>query len=311
MILELAPMEGLTTYIFRRAYAHYYHAIDRYYTPFLSLHQEKEWGKKELMELAEENNPGQPLIPQVLTNSAAAFQKAEESFLDMGFTEVNINLGCPSRTVTAKKKGSGMLREPEELNRFLEEIFTRTKIDISIKTRLGVHDASEWEALLAVYNQYPITELIIHARVSDDFYGNTTNVEAFRYAMENSKNPLCYNGDIFSKEDYRVLMEQCGCEVPVMLGRGILYRPVLGGEIKEDEKTDYVRLKAFHDEIYEGYRKIQSGDRNLLFRMKELWTYLAESTKDPKGYRKKIHKTNRCSELDSVLSQIWSELLIG
>ena len=73
MRLEMAPLEGLTTYIFRNAYAKYFGQIDKYYTPFLSLHKEKEFNHKERQEVLPENNEGLFVVPQVLTNSPVPF----------------------------------------------------------------------------------------------------------------------------------------------------------------------------------------------------------------------------------------------
>lgn len=328
MILELAPMEGLTTYVYRNAYARHFGSIDRYYTPFLSLHKEKEFNHKERQEILPENNRGLCVIPQVLTNSSEDFLKAADKLSALGYEEVNINFGCPSGTVTAKAKGAGMLADPQRLDRFLAGIFDRTSLKISVKTRLGVEQPEEWDALLKIYNQYPICQLIIHARVRSDFYANTPNWDAFGKAVEQSVNPICYNGDVFTTADYENLKAAFPDVENVMLGRGLLACPELAEQIKQTSdantnktgnnnvsameqsitRTDFARLQAFHDEVYAGYRAIQFGDRNVLFKMKELWHYMVHSFPEAEKHGKKLRKVNSCAEYESYVKNMFTSV---
>lgn len=307
MKIQMAPMEGITTYIYRNAHAAHFGKMDKYYTPFLSLHKEKEFNHKELQEILPKHNEGLCVIPQVLTNSAEDFLVAAEKLKDLGYDEININLGCPSGTVTAKNKGAGMLQDTEHLDKFLSEVFEKSPVDVSIKTRIGMESADEWESLLEIYNKYPIKELIIHARVREDYYKNTPNLEAYVYAVENSKNPICYNGDIFSVEDYQRLKETLPDGGNIMLGRGLIARPFLTEEIYQgtkqniQEKETRMKLQAFHDEVYEGYRQVMSGDMNVLFKMKELWAYMIGMWPDAKKEHKLICKTKKCAEYEQIV----------
>ena len=317
MKLQMAPMEGITTYIYRNAHARYFGKMDKYYTPFLSLHKEKEFNHKEKQEILPEHNEGLCVVPQVLTNSAEDFLCAAKKLKDLGYNEININMGCPSGTVTTKAKGAGMLADPARLDKFLAEVFEKTPVDISIKTRLGMECAEEWEELLYVYNKYPIKELIIHARVRADFYQNTPNWEAYSYATKNSKNPICYNGDIFSLSDYVKLKENFQSVESVMIGRGLLANPFLAEEIygiNYDVVTDkpaamskekYSKLQDFHNELYDEYRKILSGDQNVLFKMKELWTYMIKLWPDAQKQQKAIRKSKKCSEYERIVRDLF------
>ena len=317
MKLQMAPMEGITTYIYRNAHARHFGKMDKYYTPFLSLHKEKEFNHKERQEILPEHNEGLCVVPQVLTNSSEDFLCAAKKLKDLGYDEININIGCPSGTVTTKAKGAGMLEDPTRLDRFLAETFEKTPVDISIKTRLGMESAEEWENLLQIYNKYPIKELIIHARVRNDFYKNTPNWAAYAYAVENSTNPICYNGDIFSLEDYCKLKERFPDTENVMMGRGLLANPFLPKEIydKKDDATDYtivgmnkeqcLQLQAFHDELYDEYKKIMSGDQNVLFKMKEIWTYMIKLWPDAEKQQKAIRKAKKCSEYENTVRELF------
>lgn len=310
MKLEMAPLEGLTTYIFRNAYAKHFGCINKYYTPFLSLHKEKEFSHKEKQEVLQENNKGLWVVPQVLTNSAEDFLKAANTLKEMGYEEVNINLGCPSGTVVPKGKGAGMLAEPGCLERFLEECFEKTPVKISVKTRLGMEEEEEWEKLLVIYNKFPLEELIVHARVRGDYYKKPVRWDAFAKTLEQSKCPVCYNGDIFTVGDYEHLTEYFPKLEAVMLGRGLLRNPRLAQEICEKNMQKdgeyYAKLHAFHDELYAGYQKILSGDRNVLFKMKEFWSYLICSFPDMEKQLKKLHKLKTCGEYES-----WVRILLS
>lgn len=307
MKIQMAPMEGITTYIYRNAHAAHFGKMDKYYTPFLSLHKEKEFNHKELQEILPKHNDGLNVISQVLTNSAEDFLVAAEKLKDMGYDEININLGCPSGTVTAKNKGAGMLQDTVRLDNFLSEVFEKSPVDVSIKTRIGMESADEWESLLEIYNKYPIKELIIHARVREDYYKNTPNLEAYVYAVENSKNPICYNGDIFSVEDYQRLKEILPDDGNIMLGRGLIARPFLTEELYRgtkqniQEKETRMKLQAFHDEVYEGYKQVMSGDMNVLFKMKELWAYMIGMWPDAKKEHKLICKAKKCMEYEQIV----------
>ena len=319
MKLQMAPMEGITTYIYRNAHAAYFGQMDKYYTPFLSLHKEKEYSHKEKQEILPENNSGLRVIPQVLTNSSEDFLKAVPKLKALGYDEINMNIGCPSGTVTSKGKGAGMLQNPEELQRFLEEIFAKSQIDISIKTRIGMESVNEWAGLLEIYNQYPIKELIVHARVRSDFYKEKTRKEAYVYAMENSKNPLCYNGDIFTVQNYCELKNIAADVENVMLGRGLIANPFLAEDLYKSEQEGYegtefaltkdrcVKLQGFHDEIYEEYRKILSGDQPVLFKMKELWAYMFGMFPDDKKLNKTLYKAKKCAEYEAVVKELFSK----
>jgi len=310
MILEMAPLEGITTYVYRNAHAKYFGKLDKYYTPFLSLHKEKEFNHKEWQEILPEHNEGLGVIPQVLTNSAEDFLRAAEKLKTLGYEEININMGCPSGTVTAKAKGAGMLDDPMRLDRFLSEIFEKAEIEISVKTRLGMEKPEEWEDLLRIYNKYPLKELIIHARVRADFYQNMPNWDAFAQAVEKSRNPICYNGDIFTMEDYNKLVERFPSLDRVMLGRGILRNPFLPEEIGRSfqSEEDPGRLQAFHDTLYIEYQKLLSGDRNILFKMKELWSYMVWLWPEVERHQKAIRKAKSCSEYEIYVKKMFKEL---
>ena len=307
MQIYLAPMEGITTFIYRNAFAHHYGKIDKYFTPFIS---NKNLNYKEINEISPEHNKNLVVVPQILTNQSEVFLTIAKQLADYGYREVNLNLGCPSGTVIAKKRGAGFLALPDALDAFLEEIFKKCSLEISIKTRIGMESVDEWAKLLTVYSKYPLKELIIHPRLQKEFYEGTPHVEAFRMAQEMlSIFPLCYNGDIVSKTSYDAVTGKLLPIERIMLGRGVIANPTLPTTIKTQSPetlpstVDLKRFRAFHDEILGEYRELMSGDQPVLFHMKELWSYMRKYLELTDKQLKQIRKSKRIDEYQSIIKQ--------
>ena len=314
-----APMEGITGYVFRNAHHRHFHGIKSYYTPFISPNQTRKFTPRELNDVRPEHNEGVPVIPQILTNKADDFLWAAGRLKELGYTEVNLNLGCPSGTVVAKKRGSGFLEYPMELDEFLYQVcdgLAQMGMELSVKTRVGKEKPEEFEELLSIYNRYPLKNLIVHPRVQADYYKNHPHMEAFDLAVKESRNPVFYNGDLFRGAEIR----QFGKKYPeisaVMLGRGLLTNPALaedadlciaGHEADAASQLTADRIRAFHEDVLEGYRKAIQGDKNVLFKMKELWTYLGEAFEDSTKPMKKIRKAQRMEEYRAAVEGLLVE----
>ena len=242
-----APMEGLTDGIYRRLHQKYFPGIDRYFIPFISPTIHRSLTTKETRELPPASSWQTPTVPQVLTKVADDFLWIARVCTDLGYEELNLNLGCPSGTVTAKGKGSGMLRDLQALDSFLHEICAGSHLPVSIKTRLGFTSADEFPAILEILNRYPIEELTVHPRVRAAFYNGPVDLAQFRYALQNSRAPLCYNGNLCSTEDIIAFQKDFPQVGAVMLGRGLIGNPGLltpGG-------TTAPVLEAFLEELLE------------------------------------------------------------
>lgn len=307
MNFYFAPMEGLTGYVYRNAHHAFFNNINKYFSPFITANQGESLKARELNELLPENNKGIVLIPQLLTNNAKDFVHTSNKIQRLGYKELNLNLGCPSGTVVSKNRGSGFLSKREDLDLFLDEIFYQTAIKISVKTRIGKDEPEEFYKLIEIFNKYPIEELIIHPRIQKDFYKNKPNLEMFKEALRLSKNPVCYNGDIFTSKDHQAFLADFPTVDTLMLGRGLLINPGLISCITNKTKLEKELLKDFHDKIYEGYKELLSGDRNILFRMKELWSYMILQFSDHTKYAKKIKKAERLSDYDDIVSRLFKE----
>ncbi len=303
--IYLAPMEGVTTHIYRRIFNKYYKGVDKYFTPFLSPNQTKSFQMKELEEIDAEKNAGMVTVPQLLCSNAEHFIWACREVAERGYKEVNFNLGCPSNTVVTKKKGSGFLYYPDELEAFFDAVFKGIKdmdIEVSVKTRLGKHDPKEFERILEIYNRYPIKELTLHPRIQKDFYKGEIRREWLDYAYANSKNPLCINGDIYLRSDIEDNEKRYPDAAAFMLGRGLIARPYLftDGDALKDKAT----FKAFNNELLEAYCERMSGDFSILCKLKELWYYMLPALNVSADTEKRLKKTTKVIEYRSLLNEI-------
>lgn len=299
-----APMEGLTDSVFRRLHHTYFPGVDRYYMPFISPTQHRTLTNREARELPMADSVPFTAVPQVLTKVAEDFVWAAEQCAARGYGEVNLNLGCPSGTVVAKGKGSGMLADPENLDRFLDAVFSASPIPVSVKSRLGMVDPQEFPRLLEIYNQYPILELTLHPRVRKAFYSGSVDMEMFTYCYENSKNPLCYNGDICGLEDIERIREQYPKVESVMIGRGLIGDPGMlttGG-------TDVEALEKMFDAMLEEYLVLFGGSRNAMFRLKEHWGMLIHRFQDSEKLGKRLRKTTDLEEYKAITREIFHTL---
>lgn len=302
-----APMEGVTGFIYRNAYHKIFNQADKYFTPFISPNQSRKLTTKELNDILPEHNQGAATVPQILTNKAEHFIWAAGKFKELGYNEVNFNLGCPSRTVVSKDRGSGFLAKKEELGLFLDAIFLELDMKISIKTRIGKDDPEEFMRLMEIYNRYPLEELIIHPRIQTDYYKNKPNLQAFKEGLTVSKNPVCYNGDIFTEESYQKFVLDFPEVGSIMLGRGLLANPGLVGVIKSGSPIVKEKISDFHNAVYEGYQEYLSGERNVLFKMKELWYYMGCIFTDATRYLKKIKKAQHLKDYEAAVSALFKE----
>lgn len=295
--LYAAPLEGITGFVWRNAHRTVFGGVDKYYTPFISPNSNLCFQTKELRDISQGEKD---LVPQLITKNGEHFIWAARELHAMGYDEVNFNLGCPSGTVVAKHKGSGLLRHPDVLDALLDEIFSALPdMKISIKTRIGMTDKYEWPAILAVYNRYPIYELTVHPRLQAQHYNGTADREVFLETLKASSLSLVYNGDVYAPNDDAF---QYGCGV--MVGRGLtqdsaLFRRVRGGKAASRDE-----LTQFHDMVLEGYSKYISGDVSLMHRMWEFWHFFVCAFYDTDDAIKRMRKAKNIVAYRSAADEI-------
>ena len=305
----VAPMEGLTDRVWRQAHQKWFGwagAPAKYYAPFLSPPENRVLIKKKMAELAPEANPGAPVVPQLLAKDGALAAWMVGELRKLGYTEVNLNFGCPSGTVTAKGKGSGMLRDLDKLDAFLAALFAEVEGPITVKTRLGVEKPEEFAAVLDVYSRYPIAELTIHPRVMRQQYRGEADREAFAKALPECKMPVCYNGDLVTVEQIRALEADFPAVQSIMVGRGIiadpaLFRQALGGPAATKEE-----LRGYLDDLYHGYTALFGSAGCAISRMKGHWFYLIHRFEGSEKLEKQLRKLREPWEYETVVNQIFT-----
>ncbi len=321
-IFYLAPMEGVTTCIFRNALEKYFPGTDCYFTSFIAPNQKGDLSKRDLKDVDPKNNHVKRLVPQILTNRPDSFNGAVKKLHSLGYEEVNLNLGCPSGTVTARGRGAGFLAHPKELDQFLEQIFSQNTVKISIKTRIGMEKPEEIYELIRIFNQYPISELIIHPRTRQEFYRGEPHIDVFEDVLGLCAMPVCYNGNLLTRQRFDDFRDRFSGDTPVsrvMIGRGAIVNPGLIREVKDSENNEEVRhlkkeeLRSFHDEVFTLYRENCGGDANAISRMKELWVYLLHAFEDAQKPGKKIRKSKSAEEYLFAVDQVFRlcELKVG
>lgn len=299
-----APMEGLTDRVYRRLHHQFFPGVDRYYTPFFSPTVHRALTNREEKELPPAETWGVETVPQLLTKSAEDFLWMASVCKDRGYGEVNLNLGCPSGTVTAKGKGAGMLRDLEELDRFLEDIYSHAPLPISIKTRLGFTQPEEFCEILEIFNRYPVKELTIHPRVRSAFYNGAVDLGMFRYATEHAKVPLCFNGNLCNKADAEAFSQAFPGVSAVMIGRGLIGDPGM----LTPSGTDRQVLAEFLDALLAEYTAEFGGARNAMFRLKENWRYLFCLFAPDAKLQKQLRKTVEVAQYKAITHRILTEL---
>jgi len=304
MYLTLAPIKGFTEAPYRNAAAAFFTGFDAAMAPFVATIQGRKYPQSHLKDLLPENNRGWPVIPQVLSNEAAGFIKLADRLYDLGYDTVNWNLGCPFPRVAKKDRGSGLLPDPERIDRILDQVLSATAVRLSIKARVGRFDAEEMDALIPVFNRYPLAELIVHPRTGVQMYTGKPDLTTFANCLERSKNPVVYNGDINTVADFRILAERFSAVDRWMLGRGALANPFLPAAIKGQvipatEKLEIIR--RFHDRLFAAYAQVLSGPSHLGDKMKGFWLYLSRSFEDGRKVLKQIQKTRKTDHYRVVI----------
>lgn len=302
---DLAPLDGITKRVFRRVWHNCFGGADRYFIPFISPTDQHILTPRDRREL---ENDGLPQVPQVMAKRAPDFVWAAEVLADMGYGEVNLNLGCPSGTVTAKGKGSGLLADPAALDRFLDEVFTRVRVPVSVKTRLGYQVPEEFPHLLEIFNRYPIACLTIHPRVRPEKYRGTVHMDSFALAMSESRNPVCYNGDLTSIDAVRALESRFPELSAVMIGRGGIADPALFRRLRGGPAATKEELQAFTAALYQGYQDFYGQAAPASQRMKEVWFYLIHLFDGGERLGGRMRRSRGPKAYEELEAQIFQEL---
>jgi tRNA-dihydrouridine synthase len=278
-IITLAPLHGVTNRVFRKAYFHHFTGFDAAMAPFIAAVKPGKLPERHFKDLSPREDNGIRLVPQVLGNEAGGFVATARLLADLGYDEVNWNLGCPFPVVANKGRGSGLLPFPDLIARFLDEACAASALPLSVKLRLGRRDPGEILALMPILNAHPLARVIIHPRVGIQMYRGEVDLEGFAAAAALSTHEVVFNGDIKDARTFETLRSRFPAVREWMIGRWAISDPFLVGKLKAEPRVrDRLgTLRAFHDELYAGYREVLYGPAHVLDKMKEIWSLLGKS----------------------------------
>ncbi len=309
MTIDFAPLEGLTDSIYRRVHHASFGGVRKYYMPFVSPSTSLSFTSRQQRDISPAANRGVPVVPQILARDAELFLAMTALLRDAGYAEVNLNLGCPSGTVTAKGKGAGMLRDTDGLRRFLDTVFARSPLPVSLKTRIGFDDPGEWPKLLSLFVRYPAREWILHPRTCREQYRGAPHRACYAEAMRAAPFPVIFNGDLFTAEEARAfLSEYPGCP-GLMLGRGLAANPALAQEIAGGQPLTLDDLRAFHDRLYRAYLR-EWPENAVVGRMHGIMAYLVQAVDCPDKARKRLRRATSAAEYGDAAAALFRESVL-
>jgi tRNA-dihydrouridine synthase len=299
MTIYLAPMQGVFNAHFRKVFAQHFSGIDKCFTPYIVTHGEDIYTNRAFQEMTFET--GLKTVPQVMGNDPERLSILCKKIQDMGAQEINLNLGCPQGTATSRRMGSGLLPYPELLDKILDKLFSNTEMSISVKTRLGLREPEEFEKILPILNKYPLFEIILHPRVGKQLYRGEADRTAYTFYAAQLKAPVIYNGDICRWDDDIIK------NGTVMIGRGIAQNPFLSESIVAGKPIfEKEKLETFLDNLLEEYTKSYTGgEKQVILKMKELWSFLYVAFPDTPKLAKAFKKCKNMKTYTSLVHSLF------
>lgn len=306
MSIHFAPLQGYTTATYRRLHHNILGGIAQYYTPFVRI-EKGDFRRKDLNDIAPENNTGTPVIPQMLPGNADELHRLTELFITQGYTQADINMGCPFPPIALHRRGSGILPHCDTVSNILRATEEYPEMKFSLKMRLGWQSAEEWKNLIDILNNTPLQHITMHPRIGKMQYKGNVDTEQFTTFYEQCKHPIIYNGDIHTVNDVENIQKQYPRLAGVMLGRGLLARPYLSALITTKTQYDTAaiisRTKEFHDKLYSELSSTSQGDSQLLNRVHALWEYLLPQA--PRKERKAIIKSTTPTQYLNAVDKLF------
>ncbi|MGB2128127.1 MAG: tRNA dihydrouridine synthase [Flavicella sp.] len=306
-----SPLQGFTDFRFRNALHHYFGGIDTFYAPYIRLNGKLKIKSSYQRDLDPVHNTTLEVIPQVMTNDADEFLFVTKYIQDLGYTELNWNLGCPYPMVTKRGMGSGLINAPEKIDHILDRVHSETTVTVSMKMRMGYENASEILDAFPTLEKYPLKNIAIHARIGKQLYKGGVDLASFQKCIDQSKHKLYYNGDITTVSGFRKMQERFPSIDHWMLGRGLIADPFLPKMIKDNTelypKNSLEIFKDFHDTLYSDYGSFLSGPTPLRMKMMGFWEYFSLSFSNPQKVFKKIKKAKSLQNYELAVAEIFSE----
>lgn len=309
LTLLSSPLQGFTDYRFRNAFQHYFGGIDTFYSPYIKLNGKLAIKGSYERDILPENNTTLEVIPQIITNDAEEFLFVANYVQQLGYKELNWNLGCPYPMVTKCGMGSGLIRNTTQIEHILQRVHEETNIIVSMKMRMGYENPTEILDVFPILEQYPIKNIAIHARIGKQLYKGGVDLDSFQKCLDHTKHKIYYNGDITSVEKLRMMQDRFPSIDHWMIGRGLISDPFLPSMIKNNT-TEYPKnrleiFESFHDTIYHDYDAYLSGPTPIRMKMLGFWEYFSESFSNPQKTFKKIKKAGNSKNYEAAVKEIF------
>ena len=304
-----SPLQGFTDFRFRNAFHRYFGGIDTFFSPYIKLNGKLVIKGSYERDILPENNSTIEVIPQIITNDAEEFLFVANYVQQLGYKELNWNLGCPYPMVAKCGMGSGLISNTSQIEHILKRVHNETDIIVSMKMRMGYENPTEILDVFPILEQYPIKNIAIHARIGKQLYKGGVDLDSFQKCLDTSKQKIYYNGDITSVEKFRMMQERFPSIDHWMIGRGLIADPFLPSMIKNNT-TEYPKNKleifeAFHDTIYQEYDAYLSGPTPIRMKMLGFWEYFSESFSNPQKTFKKIKKAGNSRNYEAAVKEIF------
>ena len=301
LIIYFAPMEGITDGILRQTHNRLFGGVDVYCLPFHRLTQSLSLLTREERDISPDENEGLNVLPQAITRDPEQLSAWLYYVSECGYSCADLNLGCPSPTVTKRGRGSGMLRDPDYLRSFLDRLFSNTlPVSLSVKTRIGYESAEEWPGLAGLFADYPFAHVTIHVRTMKEQYTGAVHPEAFEIGLQKGIPHPVYNGDLRTAEDVQALLTRCPAAEAVMIGRGLLADPALARRIRGGKEAGRDELRIWYTTLYESW-KDRFHETIALGRIKKLMEWPSE------GDIRRKRLLRRANDIESCISAVIGE----
>lgn len=303
-----SPLQGFTDFRFRNAFHKYFGGIDTFYSPYIRLNGKFVIKPAYERDILPKNNKVNQLFPQIMTNNADEFLFVANYVQQLGYKELNWNLGCPYPMVTKRGMGSGLICNPEKIDQILKRVHDESDIIVSMKMRMGYENSEEILDVFPILERYPIKNIAIHARIGKQLYKGGVDLDSFQRCVDNTSHTLYYNGDITSVEYFNEIKERFPTIQHWMIGRGLIANPFLPSMIKNNA-TDYPENKLeifskFHDTLFNDYEQALSGPSHVLIKMLHFWEYFSTTFSNPHKTLKKIKKAKNKNAYDNAVREI-------
>ncbi|WP_396161556.1 tRNA dihydrouridine synthase [Flavobacterium sp.] len=309
LTLLSSPLQGFTDYRFRNAFQHYFGGIDTFYSPYIKLNGKLAIKGSYERDILPENNTTLEVIPQIITNDAEEFLFVANYVQQLGYKELNWNLGCPYPMVAKCGMGSGLIRNTTQIEHILQRVHEETNIIVSMKMRMGYENPTEILDVFPILDHFPIKNIAIHARIGKQLYKGGVDLDSFQKCLDHTKHKIYYNGDITSVEKLRMMQDRFPSIDHWMIGRGLISDPFLPSMIKNNT-TEYPKnrleiFESFHDTIYHDYDAYLSGPTPIRMKMLGFWEYFSESFSNPQKTFKKIKKAGNSKNYEAAVKEIF------